>query len=243
VTDENFRRELGQVFDDMAGTPSGALSDRVRSSVVDAPEERGPFWVAGVAAAVIAVVVIGVLFVGNPLNRHNTVVPGAASSPSPRAHTSPAPSPSPSTSPSFTCSANSMSYSSTTAPPAAFIDALRTGAHPGYDRLTIEFLSGMPSSIDVQAQAGTNFTLSPSGMPVTLAGNNGILITMHGADLHTNYTGPNDIGPHYPGMAEVRVVQDFEGIVQIAIGINGSACFKSSLMTGPARLVIDIQAP
>ena len=68
MTNENFRRELGQVFDDMAGTPSAALPDRVRSSVAQAPEQRGPFWIAGVAAAVIAVVLIGVL-VGTALLR------------------------------------------------------------------------------------------------------------------------------------------------------------------------------
>jgi hypothetical protein len=50
VTNENFRRELGHVFDDMAGSPSAALPDRVRSSLAAAPEHSGPFWIAGVAA-------------------------------------------------------------------------------------------------------------------------------------------------------------------------------------------------
>ena len=63
MSNENFRRELGHVFDEVAGTPSAALSDRVRSSLAEAPEQRGPFWIAGVAAAVIAAVVIGVLFI------------------------------------------------------------------------------------------------------------------------------------------------------------------------------------
>jgi hypothetical protein len=244
VTNENFRRELDQVFDDMAGSPSAALPDRVRSSVTQAPDQRGPFWIAGVAAAAIAVVVIGVLVVANPLNRHNTVVPGVASSPTPSASTSPAPSPAPTptSSPAFTCSINPTSSSSPTAPAVDFIDALRTGAHSGYDRLTVEFLNGEPTSIDVQPQTGTNFTLSPSGMPVTLAGTNGILITIHGSDLHTNYSGATDIVTHYSGMAEVRRVQDFEGVVQLAIGINGTACFQASVIANPTRLVIDVPA-
>lgn len=236
MTNDNFRRELGQVFDDMAGTPSAALPDRVRSSVADASEQRGPFWIAGVAAGVIAVVVIGVLVVANPLNRHNIVVPGATSSPTPSVVTSPSPSP------SFTCSVNSAMYTNKAAAPVEYVDALRTGVHPGYDRLTIEFQGGLPSSIDVQPQTGTNFTLSPSGMPVTLAGNNGILITIRGADLHTNYAGPTDIVTHYSGMVEVRRVQDFEGVVQLAIGINGPACYTATFMTNPERMVIDIQA-
>jgi hypothetical protein len=84
VSNENFRRELGHVFDEMTGSPSPALKDRVRSSVAQAPEQRGPFWIAGLAAAVIAAVVIGILFVGNPLNRQaNTIGPGVGPSPTP----------------------------------------------------------------------------------------------------------------------------------------------------------------
>ena len=40
MTNENFRRELGQVFDDMTGSPSSALPDRVRSSLANAPEQQ-----------------------------------------------------------------------------------------------------------------------------------------------------------------------------------------------------------
>ena len=39
MSNENFRRELGQVFDDMTGSPSPALPDRVRSSLADVPEK------------------------------------------------------------------------------------------------------------------------------------------------------------------------------------------------------------
>src|SRR5439155_1545459 len=67
VSNENFRRELNHTFDEMGGSPSPALRDRVRSSIAQAPEARGPFWIATVAACVIAVLVVGVLFVGNPL--------------------------------------------------------------------------------------------------------------------------------------------------------------------------------
>ncbi|HEV2032735.1 MAG TPA: hypothetical protein VGU71_00805 [Candidatus Dormibacteraeota bacterium] len=66
MTNENFRRELGHVFDEMTGSPSAALPDRVRSSLAVAPEQRGPFWIAGIAAAVIAALVIAVLVVANP---------------------------------------------------------------------------------------------------------------------------------------------------------------------------------
>lgn len=238
MTNENFRRELGHVFDEMAGSPSGALPDRVRSSLANVPEQRGAYWLAGVAAVVIALIVVGVLFVGNPLNRPPAKsVPGAGASP-----TAPAPT-APATASPFICGINPSTSYASSPPPVAFIDAVRTGSHAGYDRLTIEFKNGEPGSMDVRPQAGTSFTLSPKGQPTTLAGTNGILITIHGADMHTDYSGPPDIVTHYSGMAEVREVQDFEGVVQVAIGINGPACFEASVIDNPTRLVIDIQAP
>ncbi len=238
MTNENFRRELGHVFDEMAGSPSSALPDRVRSSLASAPEQRGPYWIAGVAAALIAVVVVGVLFVGNPLNRRPArTVPGAGASPTAPVTAAPA------TASPFVCAPNGSTSYGSSPPPVAFIDALRTGSHGGYDRLTIEFANGEPASLDVRLQDGAAFTLSPSGRAVTLAGANGILVTIHGADLHTDYSGPTDILTHYSGMVEVRQVQDFEGVVQIAIGISGPKCVNTSVVQNPTRLVIDVAAP
>ena len=250
MSNENFRRELGHVFDEMAGSPSAALPDRVRSSLADIPEQRGPFWIAGVAAAVIAVVVIGVLFVANPLHRPPAAVGPVGSSPTPAASASPSPSPSPSASPSvppdsslppFVC-ASSAPITSSTPPLSAYIDALRTGTHLGYDRLTVEFQNGQPGSIELRPQSGTTFMTSPKGDQVTLAGKNGILVVVHGADLHTAYSGSTDIKTGYATLVEVRQVEDFEGVVQLALGVSGATCYRAFILTNPTRLVIDIQA-
>ena len=246
MSNENFRHELGHVFDDIAGSPSAALPDRVRSSLANVPEQRGPFWIAGVAAAVIATVVIGVLFVANPLNRPvNSGGPGVGSSPTPSASLTPSPSPSNSATPDtnlppFVCMSASITYAQ---PPAvAFINALRTGTHSGYDRLTVEFNNGQPASIELRPQSGTNFTQGASGQTVTLAGKNGILVVIHGADLHSNYSGPTDIKTGYASLVEVRQVEDFEGVVQLALGVSGATCYRAFILNNPTRLVIDIQA-
>jgi hypothetical protein len=250
VSNENFRRELGHVIDEMTGSPSAALPGRVRSSLAQVPEQRGPFWIAGVAAAVIATVVIGVLFVANPGHRGPFTVPGAGSSPTPAASVKPD-----SNLPPFVC-ASSAPITSSTPPLAAYIDALRTGAHPGtanvspgavltagpYDRLTVEFQNGQPASIELRAQSGTTFTTSPKGDQVTLAGSNGILVVIHGADLHTAYSGSTDIKTGYTTLVEVRQVEDFEGVVQLALGVSGPTCYRAFILTNPTRLVIDIQA-
>ncbi len=248
MSNEDFRRELGHVFDEMTGSPSPALPDRVRSSLANVPEQRGPYWIAGVAAAVMAVVVIGILFVGNPLNRQaNTVGPGVGPSPSPSASLEPSPSPSPaatpdSSLPAFACISSAQHYDGAQAPAQAVIGSVRTGTHPGYDRVTIELTSGALTDVQLQVQAGTLFTRSPRGDQVTLAGKNGILLIIRGADMHTGYSGPTDIKTGYATLVEVQQVEDFEGVVQLGLGVSGATCYRAFVLTNPERLVIDIQA-
>ena len=251
MTNENLRRELGHVFDEVAGSPSPALADRVRSSIANAPEQRGPYWIAGVAAALIAAVVIGVLVVANPLHRPPTSAgPGVGSSPTPSAAQSPIPSPSTSATPDsnglpFVCPVTggfAVKQPSPATLPAAYIDGIRTGAHTGYDRITIEFKNGVPGEVDVVPQDSTTFTQGASGQPITLAGSSGILITILGADEHTAYSGPVDFKTGYSALIEARQVQDFEGTVQWGLGVSKSACLRAFFLTNPVRLVIDIQA-
>jgi hypothetical protein len=249
VTREDFRQELGNAFDAISGSPSPALSDRVRSALADAPERRGPVWIAGLAAALMAALLVGVfLLANNPLNRHQPVVPLApVTSPSASPATSPASPPSavPSASPvaslpPFVCT-SSASITGQGAPLSAYIDRVQTGTHAGYDRLTIEFNNGQPANIDVTPQSGTTFTQGGSGQTVTLVGQSGILVSIHSADAHTAFSGQTDFLTGYSVMVEVRQVEDFEGYVQFGIGLSNTACYRAFILTNPVRLVIDIQ--
>lgn len=231
MPNENFRRELGHVFDEIAGSPSAALGDRVRSSLADVPERKGPFWIAGIAAALIAAIVVSLLVVAN-LNRNQpTLVPG----------NHPTASPTPTSSlPPFTCT--SFTYSGLVSGPPALIDRVQAGMHQGYDRLTIEFKDTGPGGIEIRPRAGTQFTLGASGQTVTIAGKSGILVVIQGADLHTDYSGSTDIKTGYPILVEVRQVEDFEGVVQLALGVSGLGCYRTFVLTNPTRLVVDVQA-
>jgi len=244
VTREDFRREIGDAFDSISGSPNPALSERVRSALVEAPEERGPVWAAALAAAVIAVILVGVLLVGNPLNRPpaNSHGPGpGVPSASPSAVPTPSPNPSPTASP-LACTTNPSILTNQVAPPLAFIDGVRTGTHVGYDRLTIEFKNATTGTIKITPQANPKFILDGSGKPVTLAGKYGLLIKITGADNHTAYTGATDFKtPTYPGILEVREIGDYEGTVQWAVGLSTPACYQAHMMASPTRLVIDIR--
>jgi hypothetical protein len=248
MRNDDFRRELNRVFDDVSGSPNPGLGDRVRSAVASAPEAPKPYWVAAVAAGVIAALIVGVLVVNNPLRR-STGPAGVGPSPAPSASVegSPTPSPSPSASPtsqlpSFVCGQQDLPATEANQPPVVFIGSLRTGTHNSYDRITVEFTNGMPQDVQVGAPGGTSFTASPSGMTITVKGQHGILVTIHGSDLHTSYTGSIDIVTGYATLAEVRRVQDYEGVVQLGLGVNGAGCYRVFWLTNPNRLVIDVQA-
>ena len=246
---ESFRRDLNRAFEAMSGPPSPALSARVRSALNErAPARQGPFWIAGLAAALIAAIVIGVFVVSN-FNRHLTSgVPGALPSASPTVSASASPSVTPtpvqtppdSSLPPFVCG-SSTSIASQNAALLAYIDAVRTGTHSGYDRITIEFQNGQPASVELRPQNSATFTTSPKGEVVTLAGSAGLLVVIHGADEHTAYSGTTDFKTNYPVLLEARQMEDFEGTVQWGLGLSKSACYRAFFLNNPTRLVIDIQ--
>ncbi len=246
---ESFRRDLNRAFEAMSGPPSPALSARVRSALSQpVPARTGPFWIAGLAAALIAAIVIGVFVIAN-FNRHLTsVVPGTLPSASPSARVSESPSatatpvqtPPDSSLPPFVCG-SSTSIVSQNAALSAYIDAVRTGTHTGYDRITIEFQNGQPGSVELRPQSNSTFTQGASGQSVTLAGSAGLQVVIHSADEHTAYSGATDFKTGYPVLLEARQMEDFEGYVQWGLGLSNSACYRAFFLTNPTRLVIDIQ--
>jgi hypothetical protein len=218
------------------------------------------FRLVGVAIVLVVAFAVGVVFAVNSVNRTtrpvgSTVGTANAASHSPNA--SPVSSPvsqapasssaAPSAAPaapaagleSFVC--NSTSLSSSKAPQTAYINGVRTGAHSGYDRLVIQFGNGQPSNISLRPQSGTSFVNSPKGDTVVLSGKNGLLIVIRGADAHTSYNGALDFKAVGPSLREVRRIEDFEGQVQWALGVANNACYHTSILNNPTRLVIDVQ--
>jgi AMIN domain len=128
------------------------------------------------------------------------------------------------------------------APLSAYVDDVRTGTHTGYDRITITFSNGLPGTVNLTPQNSATFASGGGqGGNVTIAGQAGILVTMNSADEHTAYSGPSDFKTGYAALAEARQIQDFEGYVQWALGLQHSACYRAFTLTNPTRLVIDIQ--
>jgi hypothetical protein len=232
---ESFRKDLQRALDQMTGSPSSSLSDRVRSAVDQAPEERAPMWIAGAAAVLVAAIVIGLLVIGNPF-KPPTV--GVGPGPTPSARPSPSPSPTPSV--QFDCVDQTQRFGPQ-APPTAFITAVRTGTHAGYDRITFEFKDTLPGIVELHPQSNARFTHDASGQMETIAGTFGLRIVFRGADEHSNYSGATDFKSSYADLKEAKAFGDFEGVVTWGVGLAKPACFHVSTLTNPARLVIDLQ--
>lgn len=211
-------------------------------------ERSRPYRIVGVAAVLIAAVAVGVMFAVNANRPQPTggLPVGATTSPSASAASSPIPSPSASPKPSPTPSSVANPFicgASTTFTKASYglIDAVRTGTHTGYDRLTIEFQGGQPHSIQLSPQKGTAFTRDGKGDTVYLAGKDGLLVSMFSTDAHTAYSGSTDIKTGFGGLLEVRLVGDYEGYVHYGLGLSRPACYRAVILANPTRLVIDIQ--
>jgi hypothetical protein len=119
----------------------------------------------------------------------------------------------------------------------------RVGEQQGYDRFVLQFDPIVPT-YTVKRQPKPVFTQGASGQSVTLAGNAGVLVTVHSAQGTTTFSGSTDIAtPGYKVVLEAKQTQDFEGYVSWGLGLSQPACMRVFVLDGPARLVVDFQFP
>jgi hypothetical protein len=68
-------------------------------------------------------------------------------------------------------------------------------------------------------------------------------VVLHGAQAHGTYTGPSDLKPTGTAtLREARDIGDFEGVVSWGLGLSKPACFRAFTLSGPSRLVVDVQS-
>jgi len=138
----------------------------------------------------------------------------------------------------FTCTDRSGGVAGT----AATVSALRIAHHDGYDRLVIGFATSntMPE-YQLTQQATAQFVRDASGQPVTLEGSAGIRAVLRNADITPG--APTDLKPELPAIREVAQIGNFERVVSYGVGLATPACFRVLELSGPTRLVIDVQTP
>jgi hypothetical protein len=119
---------------------------------------------------------------------------------------------------------------------------VRVAHHDGYDRLVIGFPTAntMPQ-YQLTQQATAHFVRDASGQPVTLDGSAGIRVVLRNTDIVNG--APSDLKPSLPAIREVAQIGDFERVASYGVGLAAPACFRILELSGPTRLVIDVQTP
>lgn len=127
---------------------------------------------------------------------------------------------------------------------ASTLTAIRAAHNPGFDRLVFEF-SG-PSVPDYRIELASTFT-APSGQPVRVDGNAFFSVRL-GGRAHTDagqksYPQPDPFRVGLSAVREVKLVEDFEGVVRFGVGMERPICPTVRTVLGPSRVVIDFPTP
>jgi hypothetical protein len=130
----------------------------------------------------------------------------------------------------------------------ALLVDVRVGSHDGYDRVVLEFASRQAPTNEAStfeiAPAAPPFVQDASGLPMTISGDPVLGIVLRGAtaatlDGRSAYTGSRDFITRFPALNEFKSRGDFEAVSSWLAGLNGAACMKAQVLTGPTRLVLD----
>jgi hypothetical protein len=122
---------------------------------------------------------------------------------------------------------------------------VRLGVHPeqgGWDRIVFAFEEILPPG---SIEYVPSVSACGSGMPVTVEDDAMLLVRFDQTAAHTEAGQPTVARRAIPGpgetILEARLVCDFEGVVEWAIGVEDRQRFKVTLLDGPRRVVIDVK--
>lgn len=121
---------------------------------------------------------------------------------------------------------------------------VRVGVNQGFDRVVLEFLgSGVPGYRVEYVDRPVRHC--GSGDPLQLAGDAWLLITLRGTQAHTD-AGQATVQSRerrlqMPIVKELEFACDFEGVVEIALGVSSPNRYRVVELQNPTRLIIDVQ--
>ena len=120
------------------------------------------------------------------------------------------------------------------------LTAIRTGEHPGYDRVVFEFRGGVPG---YHAGYVAEVRADASGKVVPLAGQAFLHLVFHPSSAYQTYHGPAVLRPGLPSLLQISAAGDFEGYLSFGLGLSQRVGFTISTLSGPSRVIVDIAHP
>ena len=129
---------------------------------------------------------------------------------------------------------------------AALLGDVRTARHEGFDRIVLEFADDEVPGYRV-AYIDRPVRQCGSGDAVPLAGAAWLSVVVEPANAHTEAGEPTvrerERAPRLPALLEMKVVCDFEAVVEVVAGVAAPERYRTFVLTGPSRLVVDIMHP
>ena len=132
--------------------------------------------------------------------------------------------------------------STTTSTPT--LVAIRAAHHSGFDRIVLQFSGGLPHDRDVTWV--DQVIRDGSGAPLRLAGHAFLNDRLENADAHTDAGEPTIVPRRtyaLPNITQSAVAGDFEGVVNLGIGVQRQTAKHVFTLSSPSRLVIDVSTP
>lgn len=121
---------------------------------------------------------------------------------------------------------------------------IRTGQHPGYDRVVLDFAGGPAPT--VTSEWLDELRSDGSGEIFWLTGEHFVSVVSFPAYAHTDAGNPTYTGPerfrtrNLRNVMAVGLTGDFEGYVSVGLGTRTQTWVRTSTLTSPTRVVIDV---
>ena len=121
---------------------------------------------------------------------------------------------------------------------------VRVGVNQGFDRVVLEFLgSGVPGYRVEYVDRPVHHC--GSGDPVPVAGDAWLAVTLRGTQAHTDQgqatVQQRERRLQMPIVKELEFTCDFEGVVEIVLGVSRPNRYRITELQNPTRLIIDVQ--
>lgn len=126
--------------------------------------------------------------------------------------------------------------------PQALIRAIEPSTHIEYDRVVFVFDGDVPG---YHVEYATRPVRCGSGDPVSVHGAGQLLVRFEPARAHDEQGRPSlparERALGLAALTEWKLICDFEGQVELLLGVTTKAPYRMSEQLGPARLVLDVQ--
>jgi hypothetical protein len=128
-------------------------------------------------------------------------------------------------------------------PTIPVLTAIRTGQHPGFDRIVLDLSGPAPA---VTNKWVDELTADGSGDVVWLTGEFFVDVVANPAAAHNDAGNPTYTGPQrfrtrdLRNVMAVAITGDFEGYLSIGLGTRSQTWVRTFTLTSPTRVIIDV---